>query len=74
MVAKKCDGVGPAPRADSPLAEAAAAAFEGAQRGWNEIAPSKALDATWSLIRATNAYLETNEPWKTRAGRRRSTP
>ena len=68
VVAKKCDGVGPAPRTDSPLAEAAAAAFEGAQRGWNDVAPSKALDATWSLIRATNAYLETNEPWKLEPG------
>lgn len=27
-----------------------------------------ALDATWQLIRATNAYLEANEPWKTEAG------
>ncbi len=68
VVAKKCGGIGPAPRADSPLAAAASAAFEGAQRGWNDVAPSKALDATWSLIRATNAYLETNEPWKTEPG------
>ncbi len=68
VVAKKCDGIGPAPRSDSPLAEAAVAAFEGAQRGWNDVAPSRALDATWSLIRATNAYLETNEPWKTEPG------
>ena len=68
VVAKKCGGIGPAPRSDSPLADAAAAAFEGAQRGWNDVAPSKALDATWSLIRATNAYLETNEPWKSEPG------
>ena len=32
VVAKKCDGIGPAPRADSPLAEAAAAAFAGRRR------------------------------------------
>ena len=30
--------------------------------------PSRALDATWSLIRATNAYLEANEPWRAEAG------
>ena len=30
--------------------------------------PSRALDATWSLIRATNAYLEANEPWKLEPG------
>jgi len=68
VVGKKCDGVGPAPRSDSPLAAAAAAALEGATEGWAAMQPSKALDATWSLIRATNAYLEANEPWKTEPG------
>ncbi len=68
VVAKKCDGIGPAPRADSPLAAAAAAAYEGAVQGWDDVAPSKALDATWSLVRATNAYLEANEPWKAEPG------
>ena len=68
VVGKKCEGVGPAPRADSPLAEAAAAAWEGTSTGWADVQPSRALEATWSLIRATNAYLEANEPWKTEAG------
>ena len=31
---------------------------------WADVAPSIALDATWRLIRETNAFLETNEPWK----------
>ena len=30
--------------------------------------PSRALEATWQLIRATNAHLENNEPWKAEAG------
>lgn len=64
VVARKCDGVGPAPRADSPLAEVAAHALDRARAAWDEVAPSRALEATWSLIRATNAYLEANEPWK----------
>ena len=68
VVGKKCDGVGPAPRADSPLAEAAAAAWEGTATGWAEVQPNRALEATWSLIRATNAYLEANEPWKAEPG------
>ncbi|MDO9176393.1 MAG: class I tRNA ligase family protein, partial [Actinomycetota bacterium] len=68
VVGKKCDGVGPAPRADSPLAEAAAAALAGATEGWAAMQPSRALDATWQLIRATNAYLEANEPWKAEPG------
>jgi methionyl-tRNA synthetase len=32
------------------------------------VAPSRALDAAWSLIRATNAFLESNEPWKSEPG------
>ncbi|NNE12483.1 MAG: methionine--tRNA ligase, partial [Ilumatobacter sp.] len=68
VVAKKCDGIGPAPHPDSPLAEAAAAALAGATHAWDEVAPSRALEATWSLIRATNAHLEANEPWKSDPG------
>jgi methionyl-tRNA synthetase len=68
VVAKKCNGVGPSCRADSPLSGAASEAFEGTLAGWTNVAPSKALDATWSLIRATNAYLEANEPWKSEPG------
>ena len=68
VVAKKCDGIGPASRADSPLAGAARAAYDGSVAGWDAVAPSKALDATWSLIRATNSYLEDNEPWKSEPG------
>jgi methionyl-tRNA synthetase len=68
VVAKQCDAIGPAPRDDSPLADAAAAAYAGAAAAWDVVAPSRALDATWSLIRATNAYLEANEPWRAQPG------
>ncbi len=68
VVGKKCDGIGPAPGADSPLAEAAAEAWAGAAAAWDHVAPSRALEATWSLLRATNAYLEANEPWKAEPG------
>jgi methionyl-tRNA synthetase len=64
VVASKCGGVGPAPRATSPLAEAAARAYEQAAAAWERVAPSEALEATWRLIREANAYLEANEPWK----------
>ena len=30
--------------------------------------PSRALEATWQLIRATNAHLESHEPWKSEPG------
>jgi methionyl-tRNA synthetase len=68
VVEKKCDGVGTAPDPDSPLGAIAATAFEQAAAYWDEVQPSKALDATWSLIRATNGHLETNEPWKSEPG------
>ena len=69
VVGKKCDGIGPAPTADSPLADAAAAGVRGdGRRHGRRSRPSRALDATWSLIRATNSHLEANEPWKAEPG------
>jgi methionyl-tRNA synthetase len=68
VVAKKCDGIGPAPGAGSPLATAAAEAFTATAGAWADGQPSRALDATWSLLRATNAHLEANEPWKLEPG------
>jgi len=68
VVGKKCGGIGPAPQTDSPLAATAASAYEATSAAWDEFAPSRALDATWQLIRATNAYLEANEPWKAEPG------
>ncbi|MEY4230565.1 MAG: methionyl-tRNA synthetase, partial [Actinomycetota bacterium] len=35
---------------------------------WAEVQPSRALEATGSLIRATNAYLVANEPWQAEPG------
>jgi methionyl-tRNA synthetase len=68
VVAKKCGGIGPAPRPDSPLAAVAAEAYEAAARAWDDIQPSIALEATWRLVRETNALLEANEPWKAEPG------
>jgi methionyl-tRNA synthetase len=68
VVGSKCAGQGPAPATDSPLAEAAATAVAAARAAWDDVAPHRALEATWGLIRATNAYLEANEPWKAEPG------
>ena len=43
-------------------------AYEQTATAWANVQPSRALEATWTLIRATNAYLEANEPWKLEAG------
>ena len=68
VVDKKCGGIGPAPSPTSPLAVAATSAYEQTAAAWATVQPSRALEATWTLIRATNAYLETNEPWKSEPG------
>ncbi len=68
VVAKKCDGIGPAPTADSPLAPVAAECYAKAADGWSRFQTSVALEATWFLLRETNAYLEKHEPWKLEAG------
>ena len=68
VVAKKCDGIGTAPDPDSPLAAVAATAYAETAAQWDAVQPSKALDATWQLVRATNSHLETNEPWKAEPG------
>jgi methionyl-tRNA synthetase len=68
VVDKKCGGIGPAPNPASPLAEAAHAAYAGAHAAWDVVAPSRALEAAWQLIRATNAHLEANEPWRADPG------
>ena len=68
VVAKKCDGIGPAPRPDSPLAEVAASAVATADDAWCRVAPSEALEATWQIIRDTNSLLEDAEPWKAEPG------
>ncbi len=68
VVTSKCGGVGPAPQPDSPLAPLATRALADTAAGWTALAPQDALEATWQLIRDTNAYLEANEPWKAEPG------
>ena len=64
----KCGGIGPAPSPTSRSPPLAATAYADAAAAWDGVAPSDALDATWRLIRETNAYLEANEPWKAEPG------
>jgi len=68
VVAKKCDGIGPAPQPDSPLAAVAATVLAETTEAWDAVQPSLALDATWQLIREANAALEAAQPWKAEPG------
>jgi methionyl-tRNA synthetase len=68
VVAKKCAGIGPAPTADSPLGAVAREVYDETARQWAAVQPSRALEATWRLIREANAHLEAHEPWKLEPG------
>ena len=68
VVGKKCGGVAPTPRPDSPLAPVVDAAYAATAEAWGRFAPSVALDATWRIIREANALLEDAEPWKADPG------
>jgi methionyl-tRNA synthetase len=64
VVSQKCGGIGPAPRAESPLAPLASEVYDAAAAAWEKVAPSDALEAAWRLVRAANAMLEEAEPWR----------
>ena len=68
IVAGKCGGRGPRPSVDAGLRDAAEVAIADASAAWNRFAPHHALEATWGLIGATNAYLEQTAPWKLEPG------
>jgi methionyl-tRNA synthetase len=68
VVAKKCAGTGPTPTMSSPLRIVAGAVYREAAAAWDELQPSKALAATWRLLREANSHLELHEPWRMRPG------
>ncbi len=68
VVGSKCEGKGPGPDGDSRLAGVTAVVVAEASEAWNVGQPHLALEATWRLIRETNAELETAEPWKADPG------
>ncbi len=68
VVAAKCARVGTAPQRDSALRAKAETAVDVASEAWAHFAPHRALEATWELIGATNAYLELQAPWKMEPG------
>jgi methionyl-tRNA synthetase len=68
VVASKCGGVGPRASTDSTLRSHAESAIKETAAAWNDFSPQGALEATWGLIGATNAYLEEHAPWKMESG------
>jgi methionyl-tRNA synthetase len=63
MAVNYVGGVVPDARADGPLEDAAAAAFERLQESMEKLDFSGGFGAVWDLIRAANAYIEDRQPW-----------
>jgi methionyl-tRNA synthetase len=63
MAVNYVGGVVPDARADGPLAQAAATAFERLQEAMAKLDFSGGFGAVWELIRAANAYIEDRQPW-----------
>ncbi|MGC2484903.1 MAG: methionine--tRNA ligase [Acidimicrobiales bacterium] len=68
VVGAKCAGVGPRPQPDSSLRPIAETNLARAADAWEVFAPQRALEATFDLVSATNAYLEVHAPWKMEPG------
>jgi methionyl-tRNA synthetase len=68
VVNSKCGGISPPPSSDGRLAGVATAVIATARAAWQRCAPHEALEATWHLIRETNAELEARAPWKLEPG------
>ena len=63
MAVNYCGGVVPDARDDGPLVDAAATAFDALTDGMDELDYSSGFGAVWELIRATNSYIEDQQPW-----------
>jgi methionyl-tRNA synthetase len=46
----------------------ALAALADAEKSWDELAPGRALEATWAMVRRGNAYIDRTAPWKLAKG------
>ena len=64
MAVNYCGGVVPDARADGPLVEAAADRVRHAHRAARASSTTRGgFGAVWDLIRATNSYIEDQQPW-----------
>jgi methionyl-tRNA synthetase len=48
---------------DNRLEEQARTALHGQNAAWDEVAPHRAIDSVWVLIRAANKYIDEAAPW-----------
>lgn len=48
---------------EKKLEEQSRTALQGSIASWDELAPHRAIDSTWALIRAANKYIDESAPW-----------
>jgi len=53
-----------AARSASELADLAARKRSEVESHWESFSPSRALEATWEIVRAANGYIDRRAPWK----------
>jgi methionyl-tRNA synthetase len=63
MAMNYCGGVVPDARENGPLVAAASAAIDGIITGLAKLDYASGFGAVWELIGATNAFIETRQPW-----------
>jgi methionyl-tRNA synthetase len=63
MAVNYVGGVVPDARADGPLVDAAAAAFDRLETSMERLDLSWGFGGVWELIRAANSYIEERQPW-----------
>lgn len=64
LIVNKLNGIVPEALSECQLKDQALDAIEVAKRSWEGFALNQALEAALELVRKTNAYLESKEPWK----------
>ena len=68
MAVNYCGGIVPGERADGPLVDAVAVAFEAQTSAFDRLDIASAFGAVWELIGAANAYIEDAKPWALNKG------
>ncbi|MET0629130.1 MAG: methionine--tRNA ligase, partial [Acidimicrobiia bacterium] len=63
MAVSYCDGAVPDARANGPLVEASAQAFDTLTDCMARLDFERGFGAVWDLIRAANSYIEDQQPW-----------
>ena len=68
LIESKCGGKAPKPNKESPLALVVQGVVDEAGSAWENFQASKALEATWKIIREADELLTREKPWEKDSG------